>query len=86
MKKSYKPILRESSVLGQRKFIFPKRLADGNDPITRKPCIRADINQQVTWIPVEEPVSLTFNVWSMLKNIGYMSKAEVVIDEVQSES
>ena len=72
--KSNKPIKKEYEVLGKRMYIFPEEYANDFDPVTRKKCMVVSINDQNTYVPVGEPVDITYEVWSLLKNIGRIGK------------
>ena len=70
------------AVFGKRKFEFPMQYATECDPITGKKGMIISINQSNTFIPCGEPVDLTWEVWSMLKNIGRVARiVNVAIDE-----
>ena len=72
--KSNKQIKKEYEVLGKRMYIFPEEYGNDVDPVTRKKCMVVSINDQNTYVPVGEPVDITYEVWSLLKNIGRIGK------------
>ena len=77
---SKKEILPFKAVFGKRKFIFPMQYATEN--VDGKKGMIISINQTDTFIPCGEPVDLTWEVWSMLKNIGRVARiVNVAIDE-----
>ena len=81
-KKSKKRILPFKVVFGKRKFLFPMEYATEADSATGKKGMLISINNSNTFIPCGEPVDLTWEVWSLLKNIGRVARiVNVAIDE-----
>lgn len=70
------------AVFGKRKFIFPMEYATECDQATGKKGMLVSINRTNTFIPCGEPIDLTWEVWSLLKNIGRVARiVNVAIDE-----
>lgn len=77
---SKKEVLPFKAVFGKRKFVFPMEYATEN--VDGKKGMMIIINRTHTFIPCGEPVDLTWEVWSMLKNIGRVARiVNVAIDE-----
>ena len=74
--KSDKPVLPEKKVFGKRMFIFPMEYADSNQG--EKKGMTVSIGPENTFIPCGEPVDITYDVWSLLKNRGRIGR--VVVD------
>jgi hypothetical protein len=78
--KSKKEILPFKAVFGKRKFVFPMEYATEN--VDGKKGMLISINNKNTFVPCGEPVDLTWEVWSLLKNIGRVARiVNVAIDE-----
>jgi hypothetical protein len=81
-KRSNKKIMPFKAVFGKRKFIFPMEYATECDQATGKKGMLVSINRTNTFIPCGEPIDLTWEVWSLLKNIGRVARiVNVAIDE-----
>lgn len=74
--KSNKPVLPVKKVFGKRMFVFPMSYADSNQD--GKKGMMISIGSNNTFIPCEEPVDLTYDVWMLLKNIGRIGRIVVV--------
>lgn len=73
---SDKPVKEENEVLGKRMYIFPKEYAQDFDPSHKIPGagMAISIGDKISFIPCEVPVELTYEVWSLLKNIGRIGR------------
>jgi hypothetical protein len=81
MNNSKKPVKELSELLGNRRFLFPRTLANDCDPATGKPVVMVQINSKKTMMPVEEPVEVNEDAFCLLKDVGII-KEEYQLDEV----
>jgi len=81
MNKSQKPIKELKSLIGNRRFLFPRSLANECDPATGKPVLMVIINSKKTMMAVEESVSVDQDIFCLLKDIGIV-KTEYQLDEI----
>lgn len=70
--KSDKPIKEEAKIFGKRMFVFPMEYANDNQDGKKGMLISIGANN--TFVPCGEPVDLSFDVWSLLKNIGRIGR------------
>ncbi|MCK9370705.1 hypothetical protein M0R04_12420 [Candidatus Dojkabacteria bacterium] len=77
--KSDKPVLENNKVFGKRMFVFPMSYADANRD--GKKGMMISIGAINTFVPCEEPVDLTYDIWMLLKNIGRIGRIVVVQPE-----
>jgi hypothetical protein len=72
MNQSTKKIKPLKELVGDRIFILPKRMANDVDIVTGKPCLFVGINGKATYVLVEEPTPISYNVFCALKDIGIL--------------
>ena len=72
MNQSTKKIKPLKELVGDRIFVLPRRMANDIDIKTGKPCIFVGINGKATYIPVEEPTPIPYNVFCVLKDNGVL--------------
>ena len=72
----------EKKVFGKRMFIFSNEYA--NDNVGGKRGMLISIGSNNTFVPCGEPVDLTFDVWSLLKNIGRIGRV-VTVEKTEDE-
>lgn len=58
-------------------YTFPRHLANGRDPITKKPCVCAGINTKSIHIPINTPTEVSNDYWSLLRQAGIMQDAVI---------
>jgi len=73
MNKSTKAVKTLEEIVIPAKFIFPKEKANAIDPITKKKAIYASIGHEVIYFPVEEPVELHYDYFSLFIDIKLLS-------------
>lgn len=80
MNNSKKPVKELQSLLGNRRFLFPRSLANECDPETGKPVVMVIINAKKTMMFVDEPVYVDQDAFCLLKDVGII-KSEYQLDE-----
>ena len=80
--KSNKPVLPTKRVFGKRMFVFPKEY--GTENVGGKRGMIVSIGRENTFIPVDEPVDLSYDVWMLLKNIGRIGRV-IAVQQTDNE-
>ena len=85
---SEKPVKPLNQVLGKRMYVFPKEYATDFDPEHKieGAGMLLSINATNKFIPCEVPVELTYEEWSLLKNIGRISRVVGVVVKKEDET
>lgn len=69
---SSKEVINLNDLLDDRIFNLPRSMANEIDLATGKPCLHIGINGNQTYLPVEEPTLIPYNVFCTLKDMGIL--------------
>ena len=70
IKHSTKTVKPLQELIGNKRYIFPKEIANERDPQTGKSSVMVIVNGKQTFLPVEEPIEIPPDVFALLKDIG----------------
>ncbi len=71
-RRSEKKVIDLSLLTGDKRFILPREIANDCDPDTLKPSVVVTINGKRTFIPVGEPVAISYENFCTLKDAGIL--------------
>lgn len=74
MNLSKKEVKTLDEAVGQRLFTIPPEKANDIDIVTGEKCVYIQINGKPFYILVNRPTPIPYNVFCVLKDIGFMGK------------